>query len=71
MRQPLKEATADVSTDRGLRRAGRQAAFDRRYTDERGRLQASAASHEMAELRPHAEGCGTTFTVYTGYVAEV
>jgi len=25
----------------------------------------------MAETRKHAEGCGTTFTVYTGDVAEV
>lgn len=105
MRQPLKEATADVSTDRGLRRAGRQSCFDRRYTDEHVPLvkavpglgvfqlshpqggtpylvaellslsedafKASAATHEIAELRPHAEGCGTTFTVYTGDVAEV
>jgi uncharacterized protein (TIGR02118 family) len=32
---------------------------------------ASAATPEMAEIRTHAEGCGTTFTVYTGHVAEV
>ena len=32
---------------------------------------ASAATPEMAETRKHAEGCGTTFTVYTGDVAEV
>ena len=32
---------------------------------------ASAATPEMAETRKHAQGCGTTFTVYTGDVAEV
>jgi quinol monooxygenase YgiN len=32
---------------------------------------ASVATPEMAKLRPHAEGCGTTFTVYSGDVAEV
>ncbi len=34
-------------------------------------FKASAATPEMAETRKHAEGCGTTFTVYTGDVAEV
>jgi len=33
-------------------------------------FKASAATPEMAETRNHAEGCGTTFTVYTGDVAE-
>ena len=34
-------------------------------------FQASSATPEMAETREHAKGCGTTFTVYTGDVAEV
>jgi uncharacterized protein (TIGR02118 family) len=34
-------------------------------------FKASAATPEMAETRRHAQGCGTTFTVYTGAVAEV
>jgi uncharacterized protein (TIGR02118 family) len=34
-------------------------------------FKAWAATPERAEVRNHAEGCGTTFTVYTGDVAEV
>ena len=30
-----------------------------------------AATPESAEVRNHAQGCGTTFTTYTGDVAEV
>lgn len=32
---------------------------------------ASAATPERAAIRKHAEGCGTTYTVYTGNVAEL
>lgn len=32
---------------------------------------ASATTPEMDEARKHAEGCGTTFTIYNGDVAEV
>ena len=32
---------------------------------------AYAATRESAEIRNHAEGCGTTFTTYTGDVTEV
>jgi uncharacterized protein (TIGR02118 family) len=34
-------------------------------------FKASSATPEMAATRKHAEGCGTTFRVYTGDVAEV
>jgi uncharacterized protein (TIGR02118 family) len=34
-------------------------------------FKAYAATRESAEIRNHAEGCGTTFTTYTGDVAEV
>lgn len=34
-------------------------------------FKAWAATPERAEVRNHAEGCGTTFTTYTGDVAEV
>lgn len=32
---------------------------------------ASSATPEMAAIRTHAEGCGTTYTVYGGDVTEV
>ena len=34
-------------------------------------FKAWAATPERAEVRNHAEGCGTTFTTYTGDIAEV
>ena len=34
-------------------------------------FKAWAATPERAEVRNHAEGCGTSFTTYTGDVAEV
>ena len=34
-------------------------------------FKAWAATPERAEVRNHAEGCGTTFTTYIGDVAEV
>jgi uncharacterized protein (TIGR02118 family) len=34
-------------------------------------FKAWAATPERAAVRNHAEGCGTTFTTYTGDVAEV
>lgn len=34
-------------------------------------FKAWAATAESAEVRNHAQGCGTTFTTYTGDVAEV
>jgi uncharacterized protein (TIGR02118 family) len=34
-------------------------------------FQVSGATPEMAEVREHAQGCGTTFRVYSGDVAEV
>jgi hypothetical protein len=34
-------------------------------------FKAYTATRESAEIRNHAEGCGTTFTTYTGDVAEV
>ena len=34
-------------------------------------FKAWAATPESAEVRNHAEGCGTTFTTYNGDVAEV
>ncbi len=34
-------------------------------------FKAYAATRESAEIRNHAEGCGTTFMTYTGDVSEV
>lgn len=34
-------------------------------------FKAWAATPERAEVRKHAEGCGTTFTTYVGDVGEV
>ena len=33
-------------------------------------FKAATATPEMAETRMHAQGCGTTFTLYTGDVVE-
>ena len=34
-------------------------------------FKASSATPEMAEVRKHAQACGTTFTVYAGDVEQV
>jgi heme-degrading monooxygenase HmoA len=53
------------------RRAARRTSPPSSFWHSEDAFKAWAATPESAEVRNHAQGCGTTFTTYTGDVAEV
>ena len=69
---PLVKASPGWSTSSSVtRRAAAPYLVAELFWHSEDAFKAWAATPESAEIRNHAEGCGTTFTTYTGDVAEV